>query len=426
MTRKERVALLKKCLEERVLVLDGAMGTAIQLRSLSANDFGGHQYEGCNEHLNLVNPRVISDIGWEYLDAGADILETNTFGGTPLVLAEYDLSHKAHDINFQGARILRELADKHASPNKPRFVAGSMGPTTKALSVTGGTTFEELIENFYAQAKSLYEGGVDYFLLETCQDTRNVKAGLIGIDKLLSEVSDPIPVAVSGTIEPMGTMLAGQTADALAASLQHRDLLYLGLNCATGAQFMTDHIRTLALESGQRVACVPNAGLPDEYGRYLETPESMAATIGNFGKEGWLNLIGGCCGTTPPHIRALARMVNMIKPHRIEKPSISILSGIEKLEVTDDKRPLLVGERTNVIGSKKFKELVVKGDWGAASEVARAQVKNGAHIVDVCLANPDRDELDDMKRFLEAVIRQVKVPLMIDSTDSKVIEMALA
>ncbi|MEQ1876994.1 MAG: methionine synthase [Bdellovibrionia bacterium] len=425
MNRLQRIALLKSAMKERVLVLDGAMGTALQARNLTAEDFGGPLLEGCNENLTLTRPKIIQDILGEYLEAGADIVETNTFGATPLVLAEYDLGHLSHEINFQAARLAREVADKYSTAQQPRWVAGSMGPTTKALSVTGGTTFEELIENYYLQAKGLHEGGVDYFLLETCQDTRNIKAGLLGIQKLFDEGKERIPVAVSGTIEPMGTMLAGQTVDSLAISLEHVDLLYLGLNCATGPEFMTDHIRTLAGMSGRAISCVPNAGLPDEHGKYLETPHSMAAVLQNFGREGWLNFIGGCCGTTPAHIEAMAKLAKTLKPHKPETVSASTLSGIESFEVTDEKRPVLVGERTNVIGSRKFKELIVAGKFDEAAEVAKAQVKKGAHIVDVCLANPDRNEKDDMKRFLEMVIRQVKVPLMIDSTDSDVIEMAL-
>lgn len=425
MNRLQRVALLKESMKERVLVLDGAMGTALQNRNLTASDFGGPALEGCNENLNLTRPKIIQEIIEEYLQAGADIVETNTFGGTPLVLAEYDIGHLAYEINFQAAKIARVAADKFSTAAQPRFVAGSMGPTTKALSVTGGTTFEELIENYYLQAKALHEGGVDYFLLETCQDTRNIKAGLLAIQKLFDEGNDKIPVAVSGTIEPMGTMLAGQPVDSLAISLEHVDLLYLGLNCATGPEFMTDHIRTLATQTGRHVSCVPNAGLPDEHGKYLESPQSMAAVLQNFGKEGWLNFIGGCCGTTPAHIEAMAKLAKTLKPHVPTQISSSTLSGIDAFEVTDEKRPVIVGERTNVIGSKKFKELIVAGKFDEAAEIAKAQVKKGAHIVDVCLANPDRDETADMKKFLEMVIKQVKVPLMIDSTDAAVIELAL-
>jgi 5-methyltetrahydrofolate--homocysteine methyltransferase len=424
-SRTKQAERLKVELSKRILVLDGAMGTAIQAKNLSAADFGGSQYEGCNEYLVLTRPDVIEEIHESYLKAGADILETNTFGSTPLVLAEYDLASKHHEINLAAAKLARKVAEKYSTPEKPRFVAGSMGPTTKALSVTGGVTFEELIEHFYQQAKGLYEGGVDYFLLETCQDTRNIKAGIFGIQKLLSEVSEPIPIAVSVTIEPMGTLLAGQSIDALAASLAHFDLLYIGLNCATGPEFMTDHIRTLAGFTKTLVACVPNAGLPDENGRYLETPPMISRVLQRFMEEGWINLVGGCCGTTPAHIQALSEMVSGKAPRVPQIKPRSFVSGIDYLEINEETRPMIVGERTNVIGSRKFKKLIAEGKFEEGSEIARAQVKQGAHIIDICMADPDRDELADMINFLEHVVKKVRVPLMFDSTDAKIFEKAL-
>ena len=418
---------LKDALAHRILVLDGAMGTAIQKRDLTAKDFGGEELEGCNEFLVITRPDVIREIHREYLDAGCDIVETNTFGGTPLVLAEYALEDRAHEINLKAAKLAREEADRATArtPDQPRFVAGSIGPTTKALSVTGGTTFEELRKNFLAQARALQEGGVDYFLIETCQDTRNIKAALLALDDLALESGTRLPVAVSGTIEPMGTMLAGQTVDALYAALANRDLLYIGLNCATGPEFMTDHIRTLSQLSHFRVACVPNAGLPDHTGCYLESPEMVSNVLGSFIERGWLNVIGGCCGTHAGHIAHLARLARGKKPRTPQTQPRSFLSNIDYLEITDELRPVLVGERTNVIGSKKFKELIVAEKFEEASEIARAQAKAGAQIIDVCLANPDRDELQDMERFLSEVIKKTKAPLMIDSTDEKVIALAL-
>lgn len=416
---------LEHLLRQRILVLDGAMGTAIQNRNLGPEDFGGEELEGCNENLVLTRPDVIADIHEAYLKAGADIIETDTFGSTPLVLDEYDLGHQAHELNVTAAKLARDLADTYSTKERPRFVAGSIGPTTKAISVTGGITFSELVNQFYQQAKGLHEGGVDYFLLETCQDTRNVKAGLLGIDRLMSEVKRQIPVAISGTIEPMGTMLGGQTVDALFASVHHVQLLYMGLNCATGPEFMTDHIRTLAEISGFPVACVPNAGLPDVDGNYLETPRMMSEVLARFGNHGWLNLIGGCCGTTPQHIEAFAKLAEELTPRQPTERRASIISGVDFLEITEEMRPVIVGERTNVIGSRKFKRLICEGKFEEASEVGRAQVKNGAHIVDVCVANPDRDEMADMEHFLEEAIKKIRVPLMIDSTDAKVIEQAL-
>lgn len=418
----------KRLLEEfkkRILVIDGAMGTALQDRNLTAEDFGGEDLEGCNEVLVLKQAQVIREIHEMYLAAGADIVETNTFGGTPLVLNEYGIGHLAYEINFEAAKLARAACEKYHSEDKPRFVAGSIGPTTKAISVTGGITFDELQENFYQQAKALYEGGVDYFLIETCQDTRNIKAALLGIDQVFDEKKQTIPVAVSITIEPTGTMLAGQGVEALSASLAHRDLLYIGLNCATGPSFMTDHIRSLAQLTESRVACVPNAGLPDEEGRYLESPEMISQVLSGFAQQGWLNLVGGCCGTTAEHIKALNEMVQGFAPRKAERNTRHFLSGIEYLEITDEMSPLIVGERTNVIGSRKFKRLISNEEYEEASEVGRAQVKKGAQIVDVCLSNPDRDELHDMKAFLEEMIKKIKCPLMIDSMDEQVIEEAL-
>jgi 5-methyltetrahydrofolate--homocysteine methyltransferase len=419
------VAALQAALEERILVLDGAMGTMLQGKDLKAADFGGAGYEGCNEHLVLTRPDLIEQIHADYFTAGADIAETNTFGGTPLVLGEYGLSERAHQINVRAAQLARKIADRFSEPGRMRWVAGSIGPTTKAISVTGGIGFEELSDHFEAQAFGLLEGGVDYLLVETSQDTRNVKAAVLGIQRAFERAGDSVPIAVSGTIEPMGTMLAGQSVEALAASLEHVDLLYLGLNCATGPEFMTDHIRSLAGSSPFRVGCVPNAGLPDENGRYLETPEMLARSLRRFCEQGWLNVVGGCCGTTAAHVKAISEAVAGLAPRRSRAAPRSSLSGVDYLEVNEDVRPVIVGERTNVIGSRKFKQLIVAEKWEDASEIARAQVKRAAQVIDVCLANPDREELADVRRFLEVVVKKVRVPLMIDSTDDKVIALAL-
>ncbi len=416
---------IRDVLKERILVFDGAMGTSIQNLNLTADDFGGLKYEGCNEHLVLTKPEVIETIHRNFFDAGADVVETNTFGGTGIVLAEYELSDRAYDINKAAAEIARKAAEHYSSSDKPRFVAGSMGPTTKAISVTGGVTFQELIDNFYEQAKGLIAGGVDVLLLETCQDTRNVKAGIIGIRQAFHDMSVELPIMVSGTIEPMGTMLAGQGVEALYTSLEHVDLLSIGLNCATGPSFMTDHIRSLSEIASTHISCFPNAGLPDEEGRYNETPDKMVAVLKHFIEEGWINMLGGCCGTVPEHIAAIAELAKGQPPRAIERPTRVHFSGIEYLEVNEDTRPIIVGERTNVIGSRKFKRLIVEGKFEEASEIGRKQVRNGAQVIDVCLANPDREELEDMEKFLDFVIKKVKVPLMIDSTDMEVIERSL-
>lgn len=421
----ERTARLLAALEERVLVLDGATGTALQNVTLTADDFGGPDLEGCNENLCATRPDVVDGVHEAYLSVGCDIVETNSFGGTPLVLAEYDLADRAFELNRLSAAIAREACARHDRPEKPRFVCGSMGPTTKAISVTGGITFAELIAHFRVQALGLMAGGADYLLLETAQDTRNVKAGLIGIEEAFAAAGWRIPVAVSATIEATGTMLGGQDAEALAVSLLHADLLYVGLNCATGPDLMSDHVRTLSEICRTRVACVPNAGLPDEDGKYTEGPDVFARVFGRFLDAGWLNLVGGCCGTTGAHIAALDRLVQGRKPRPVVQHRRCLVSGLEAAELTESNRPLLVGERTNVLGSRKFKGLIQAGEWEAAAEVGRAQVKASAQILDVCLQDPDRPEEADMEAFLDRLIRLVKAPLMIDSTDAAVMERAL-
>jgi len=407
-------------------VLDGAMGTMLQQRNLTAEDFGGAALEGCNENLVRTRPDVVLDIHRKYFEAGSDIVETNSFGGATIVLAEYGLAADAHLLNRRAAQLARQAADEFSTPGKPRFVAGSVGPTTKAITVTGGVTFEGLGEAYYAQAKGLVEGGVDLLLVETCQDTRNIKAALLAIQRLSKEIGMQVPVIVSVTIEPMGTMLAGQTVEAMWASLRHAKPLAFGMNCATGPEFMTDHIRTLSQLSSEFVSCYPNAGLPDEEGKYLETPSSLAAQLEKFVDHGWLNFVGGCCGTTEQHIHAIAQMVDGKKPRvRPGESHRAVYSGIETIEAEDSTRPLLVGERTNVIGSRLFKNLVAEEKWEEASEIARRQVKGGAHIVDVCLQSTERDEKKDIPVFYEKLIRKVKAPVMIDTTDATAIELAL-
>ncbi len=420
-----RGAALVEALDERLLVLDGATGTGLQDAELTAEDFGGPELDGCNENLCLLRPDVVVDLHSGYLAAGADIVETNTFGGTPLVLAEYGLEDRAFEINRVAAELARRACAGFDEPGRPRFVCGSMGPTTKAISVTGGVTFEDLQEHYRVQALGLMAGGADYLLLETCQDTRNVKAGILAVEKAFAEAGWRLPVAVSVTIEPTGTMLAGQDAEALAISLAHLDLLYLGLNCATGPELMAEPLRTLAELSRTRVACVPNAGLPDEEGRYNESPEDFEEIFGRFLDEGWLNLVGGCCGTTAAHVTALEKLVEGRRPRQIPHHQRSLISGIEGVELTAENRPLLVGERTNVLGSRKFKKLIKRGEWERAAEVGRAQARAAAQVLDVCMQDPDRDEIGDMESFLEQLVRLVKLPLMIDSTDAEVMERAL-
>ncbi|HEX7896806.1 MAG TPA: methionine synthase [Planctomycetota bacterium] len=413
---------LSELLRERVLVIDGAMGTQIQARDLKAADFGGPALEGCNENLVLTRPDVIREIHAAYFEAGADIVETNTFGSTPLVLAEYGLQDRCDAINEAAARLAREAAKNFPGP---RFVAGSMGPTTKAISVTGGVTFPDLVEQFRRQALGLLRGGVDLLLLETSQDTRNVKAGLIGIGKAQEEVGFRVPLMLSATIEPMGTMLAGQGVDAFYASIEHADPLSVGLNCGTGPEFMTDHVRTLAGMTRSFTSCYPNAGLPDADGKYNETPAMVAGALARFIDQGWLNIVGGCCGTTPAYIREIAKVARAGKPRVPSAPRASHVSGIEYVPCEESSRPLIVGERTNVTGSKKFRELVMGGKFEEAAEIGRKQVKAGAHVLDVNIQHTEIDELPATSAFLEKLIRMVKVPLMIDTTNPAGVELAL-
>ena len=412
------MSTLRDALGQRILVLDGAMGTMIQEAGLTAADFGGAAYEGCNEHLTLTRPDVIRAIHAAYLEAGADIVSTNTFGCAPYVLGEYGLAERAYELSRAAARLAREVAGA-------RFVVGAMGPGTRSISVTRNVTFDEVREAYAVQARGLIDGGVDALLLETQQDTLNVKAAAIGVRHAMRAAGVDRPLMVSGTIEPTGTMLAGQGVEALYVALEHLDLFAIGLNCATGPEFMTDHLRTLSAMATRFVSVYPNAGLPDERGQYAETPASLAFKMRRFVDEGWVNIVGGCCGTTPAHTRALRALVAGRPPRVPAAREPQAVSGIEVIYPTDDNRPLFVGERTNVIGSRRFKELIVAGEFEEAAEIGRAQVKNGAQVLDVCLANPDRDEAADMDRFMAQLTRKVKVPLMIDSTDAGVIELAL-
>ncbi|MBT2682457.1 methionine synthase [Bacillus sp. ISL-37] len=419
--------LLTEQMKKKILIMDGAMGTMLQQADLTPEDFGGEEYEGCNEMLNLTVPDVIENIHREYFKAGADIVETNTFGATSLVLDEFELGHRAYEINKEAAIIARRAADEAFSPSQPRFVAGSMGPTTKTLSVTGGSTFEEMSASYEEQALGLIDGNVDLLLLETSQDLLNVKAAYTGIQRAFQKSGKELPLMISATIEPMGTTLAGQSIEAFYISVQHMNPIAIGLNCATGPEFMQEHLRSLSSLSTSAVSCYPNAGLPDEEGQYHETPDTLAQKLSDFAGEGWLNIVGGCCGTTPAHIKAISEKMQERPPRQTEENKLHMVSGIEPFIYDDPTlRPIMVGERTNVIGSRKFKRLISEGKIEEAAEIARAQVKNGAHVIDICLADPDRDELHDMEVFIKEVVKKVKAPLVIDSTDDEVIEKALS
>ena len=421
----ERRERLLAALAARVLVMDGATGTAMQAQNLTPEDFGGPELDGCNDYLCITRPDVVDRVHAGYLEAGADILKTNSFGATPIVLTEYALEDTTYAVNEAAARLARVAAARYDTPDKPRFVCGSMGPTTRAISVTGNVTFEELQESYRVQALGLMAGGADYLLLETVQDTRNLKAGLMGLDQAFTAAGWRLPVAVSATVETSGTMLAGQDAEAFAVSMSYTDFLYVGLNCATGPDLMSDHLRTLAGMVRTRVACVPNAGLPDEDGRYSQGPAIFERVLGRYLEAGWLNVIGGCCGTTSAHVEAMTRAAAGVRPRPVPHHRRAMISGLEAVELTPDNRPLLIGERTNVLGSRKFKRLIREGQHEAAAEVGRAQVRAGAQVLDVCLQDPDREETADVEAFLDRLIRLVKVPIMIDSTDAAVMARAL-
>ena len=423
--RESRIKLLHEAAAERILIKEGPHGTYLQGRDLTVADYGGAQFEGCPEQLNATRPDVIAEMHRQYLEAGADLLMTNTFGGMNFVLGEYGLQDKVRELATAAVRIAREQADAFSTPDKPRWVMGDMGPTTKAITITGGITFDELIVTYKELSIALAEAGADTLLLETQNDTRTIKAGLIGIHRAYDELGFRLPVMVSGTIEQTGTMLAGQSAEALATSLMYADLWTLGLNCSTGPEFMTDHVRGIAGITEFGLACWPNAGLPDPDGNYNEGPEQVAAVMERFVDQGWLNILGGCCGTTADHIRLLSQMVVGKRPRIAQKHRRALYSGVDFLEATDDNRPLIVGERTNEVGSRKFKRLISSEKYEEATEIARQQVKGGAQIIDVNLQNADREESEDIDRFYDLLIRKIRVPIMIDTTDPLSIERSL-
>ncbi len=416
---------LEAQLKKKIMILDGAMGTMIQQEDLTAADFGGEDLEGCNEYLCITRPDVISKIHDAYFEAGADIIETNSFGSTSVVLAEYGLEARARELNLEAARLAVESAKKYTTPEHPRYVAGALGPTTKTLSVTGGVTFDQLTDSYYEQARALIEGGVDALLLETSQDTLNVKAGSIGVRRAMEDLGVSLPIMISGTIEPMGTTLAGQSIESFYISLEHLKPVSVGLNCATGPEFMRDHIRTLSQIASCSVSCYPNAGLPDENGQYHETPDTLAKKMAGFAEQGWINIAGGCCGTTPAHIKAMAELLSRYTPRAQAGSHPSAVSGIDTVYIESENRPYMVGERTNVLGSPKFKRLIAEGKFEEAAEIARAQVKGGAHVVDVSLQDAERDEVADVESFMQELVKKVKAPVVIDTTNAEAVEMAL-
>ncbi|MCH7495743.1 MAG: homocysteine S-methyltransferase family protein, partial [Candidatus Marinimicrobia bacterium] len=379
----DRVKKLRETLQERILVLDGATGTALADIAITPEVFGGEKYEGLYEALNIHSPELVLHLHKTYIDAGADIIETNTFSGSSIVLEEYGLESRTHEINRRAAELAREAIEKYGK-GKPLWVAGSMGPSTKTIQVTGGIDFDGVIAQYYPQIMGLIEGGVDYLLVETSQDTLNIKAILQAVERANKELGTDTPVSVSLTIEATGTMLAGQNIESATYTLAAFDLLYLGLNCATGPEFMTDHLRTLAGLYPGFVAVVPNAGLPNVEGEYDESALQLSDILQRFAKNGWVNLVGGCCGTTDEYIRMINEKVAALEP-RVPPKIIdkSATAGSEALILEEDNRPVLVGERTNVIGSRKFKRLVTANRFEEAAEVGRSQARGGAGILDL-------------------------------------------
>jgi len=445
---------LEHLLATRILVLDGAMGTMVQRRKLTEADFRGtrfashsHDLKGNNDVLVLTRPDVIADIHAEYLEAGADIIETNTFSAQAVSQADYGLEALSYEMNLVAARLARKVTDEWTAktPDQPRFVAGSIGPTTKTLSISPDVnnpafraiTFDGMKNAFKDQARGLIDGGCHLLLVETQIDTLNAKAALVAVAEAYDESGIRLPLMISATLTDLsGRTLSGQTLDAFYVSVEHAKPFSVGLNCALGARQMRPYLAELARTVPGHVSCYPNAGLPNAFGQYDETPDETAALVKDFADSGFVNIIGGCCGTTPDHIRAIAKAVAGVAPRTsaLEHPSTSApehyttLSGLEPLVIRPDSNFQMVGERTNVTGSKKFERLVKARDWAGAATVALDQVRGGANIIDV---NMDEGMLDSeacMTEFLNYIGTEpeiARLPIMIDSSKWSVIEAGL-
>src|ERR1700693_2491735 len=441
----KRTALLDAA-RERILVLDGAMGTMIQNLQFDEAAFRGERFKnfhrdlrGNNDLLILTQPQAIEDIHAAYLRAGADIVATNTFSSTSIAQADYGMSDLAYELNRDGARLARGAAERvSAEDGRERFVAGALGPTNRTASISPdvsnpgyrAVTFDDLRKAYGEQARGLLGGGADILLIETVFDTLNAKAALYAIAELFDERGASVPIMISGTITDLsGRMLSGQTPEAFWISVRHAAPFSIGLNCALGAKEMRAHIADLARVADTLVCAYPNAGLPNEFGLYDESPEYMAELLGEFASAGLVNIVGGCCGTTPAHIRAIAQAVDGKAPRAIPAPPRHLrLSGLEAFTLTPEIPFVNVGERTNVTGSAKFRKLVTAGDYAGALSVARDQVDNGAQVIDV---NMDEGLLDSeaaMTTFLNLVASEPdisRVPVMVDSSKFKVIEAGL-
>jgi 5-methyltetrahydrofolate--homocysteine methyltransferase len=413
-------------LKERVLIFDGAMGTNIQYLNLTSRDFGGK--DGCNEYLVLTKPEAVAGIHESFLKAGCDAIETDTFGANRIVLAEYDLGDRVIDINKRAAEIAREAAKKYSTPNQPRFVAGSIGPGTKLPSL-GHIAFDELKAMYKEQISGLVQGGVDILLIETCQDLLQAKAAAIAAIEFFEETGTRLPLMVQVTFERTGTMLLGTEMGAVIAALEMFPVDVIGMNCATGPLEMSDHLRYLTENSMKPVSALPNAGLPENVGgtaHYRLTPGELADFHERFVKEFGIAIVGGCCGTTPEHLKAVVERVRPLKP-RVRSPRHESACGSLYSAVTYEQNPppLLVGERTNANGSRKFKQLLEREDYDGMVGMGREAVKEGSHLIDVCVAYVGRDETRDMIETITRFNQQVPLPIMIDSTEAPVIEEAL-
>jgi 5-methyltetrahydrofolate--homocysteine methyltransferase len=441
----DRTALLHDQLTARILLLDGAMGTMIQRHGLAEADYRGERFadidrelKGNNDLLTLTRPQVIEGIHRAYLEAGADIVETNTFNSTAISQADYGLEALVYELNREGAALARRAADALSTPQRPRFVAGVLGPTSRTASVSPdvndpgfrNVAFAELVDNYSEALRGLIDGGADILLVETVFDTLNCKAALYAIESHFAAGHARLPVMISGTItDASGRTLSGQTAAAFYASVAHAQPLSVGLNCALGVELLRPYVHELAQVAECRVSAHPNAGLPNAFGGYDETPEFMAGHLKQWALDGLLNIVGGCCGTTPEHIRAIADAVAGIAPRPLPEPRhVLRLAGLEPLEIDENSLFVNVGERTNVTGSKRFANLIKAGDYEAAIEVARQQVESGAQVIDINMDEGMLDSRAAMVRFLTLIASEPdisRVPVMIDSSKWDVIEAGL-
>ncbi len=412
----------------RVIVFDGAMGTNLQSQNLTAADFGGKEYEGCNEYLVISNPEAVAKVHRDFLAAGADVIETNTFGSSSIVLSEYNLGDRAYEISYKAAALAKSIAAEFSTPEKPRFVAGSMGPGTK-LPTLGHIDYDSLYAAFREQAAGLFDGGVDLFIVETCQDVLQIKAALNAIMAVFSERGGQRPLMVSVTMEQQGTMLVGSDIAAALTILEPYPIDILGLNCATGPDLMTEHIRYLSAHSPFVISCIPNAGLPENIGghaHYKLTPMELRLALTRFVEDLGVQVIGGCCGTRPDHIAALAEIAATLTPKPRQPQRIPAAASIYSPQPYDqDNSFLIIGERLNASGSKKCRDLLNAEDWDGLVALGREQMREGAHILDVNVDYVGRDGVRDMRELVSRLVTNVTLPLMLDSTDWQKMEAGL-